>query len=112
VPPEAAPRALSRPPTPPRLRVRSVGTAIVDVPIRRPHHFAALTIDHQSYVIVRVTAQDGLEGLGEGVTPGGPWWGGESVETIQLVIERYLAPLVVGEDAAEIASRQARPRPR
>lgn len=81
------------------LSIREVTTEILDVPIRRPHRFSVQEIDHQSYLLVRVRTEDGLEGIGEGVTPGGPWWGGESVETMKVMIETYLAPLLVGEDA-------------
>lgn len=81
------------------LTIREITTEILDIPIRRPHQFATQTIDRQSYVLVRIRTRDGLEGIGEGVTPGGPWWGGESVETMKVMIDTYLAPLLVGEDA-------------
>jgi len=76
-----------------------VKTEILDLPIRRPHRFAFQTMNHQSHVLVRIRTEEGLEGIGEGVTAGGPWWGGESVETIKVVIDTYLAPLLIGEDA-------------
>jgi muconate cycloisomerase len=82
------------------LTIREVKTEILDLPIRRPHRFAFQTMNHQSHVLVRIRTEEGLEGIGEGVTAGGPWWGGESVETIKVVIDTYLAPLLTGEDAA------------
>lgn len=81
------------------LTIREVKTEILDLPIRRPHRFAFQTMDHQSHVLVRIRTEEGLEGIGEGVTAGGPWWGGESVETIKVVIDAYLAPVLVGEEA-------------
>jgi muconate cycloisomerase len=81
------------------LTIREVKTEILDLPIRRPHRFAFQTMNHQSHVLVRIRTEEGLEGIGEGVTAGGPWWGGESVETIKVVIDTYLAPLLTGEDA-------------
>ena len=81
------------------LPIREVTTEILDIPIRRPHQFSVQKIDHQSYVLVRVRTDDGLEGIGEGVTPGGPWWGGESIESMKVMIDTYLAPQLVGEDA-------------
>jgi muconate cycloisomerase len=47
-----------------------------------------------------------VEGIGEGVVPGGPWWGGESVETMQVIIERYVAPLLLGRRVDDIAGIQ------
>jgi muconate cycloisomerase len=81
------------------LTIREVKTEILDLPIRRPHRFAFQTMNHQSHVLVRLRTEEGLEGIGEGVTAGGPWWGGESVETIKVVIDTYLAPVLIEEDA-------------
>lgn len=71
------------------------------------HKFSVTQIDHQSVVLVRVRTVDGAVGIGEGVVPGGPWWGGESVETMKVVIDRYLAPLLVGRDVAEVPALRA-----
>ena len=87
--------------------IASVSTTIIDVPLRRPHKFSVLEIDHQSLVLVRVRTTEGIEGIGEGVTPGGPWWGGESVETMKPVIDRYLAPITTGRDVADIQQLRA-----
>lgn len=86
------------------LTIRAVETMILDLPIRRPHHFAVLTVARQSIVLVRLRTADGIEGLGEAVTPGGPWWGGESVEGIKATIDTYLVPLLIGEDACRITA--------
>jgi muconate cycloisomerase len=75
--------------------LESITTTIVDLPTRRPHGFANTTMGYQSLVIVEVRSGDGLAGIGEGVTPGGPWWGGESIEGIKLMIDSYLAPAVL-----------------
>lgn len=86
------------------LTIRAVETTLLDLPIRRPHHFATVTIDRQSVLLVRLRTAEGIDGLGEAVTPGGPWWGGESVEGIKATIDGYLAPLLVGEDACRITA--------
>jgi len=83
-------------------RIESVTTEIVDLPIRRPHRFANHSLDAQSCLLVRVRTADGLEGVGEATVPGGPWWGGESVETLQELVHRYLSPYLVGEDPGRI----------
>ncbi len=87
-----------------RLTVESVDTAIVDLPLRRQHRFSSLTIDHQSYVLVRVRTAEGIEGIGEAVVPGGPWWGGESIEGIKVAIDTYLGPCLTGRDATRVES--------
>lgn len=85
-----------------RLRVESVETVIVDLPLVRPHQFSVLTIDTQSFVLVRLRTTDGIEGIGEAVVPGGPWWGGEAVESIKVLIDTYLGPALAGEDLTRI----------
>lgn len=84
------------------LRIKSIRSTILDIPLIRPHRVSVSTIEKQSILLVRVTSADGTEGIGEGVVPGGPWWGGESIEGMQSLIERYLTPLLVGEDAVRI----------
>jgi muconate cycloisomerase len=88
------------------LAIDRVETAILDVPLRRPHRFATTGMDAQPSLLVTLTTKDGVRGVGEGVVPGGPWWGGESVETMQLIIEKYLAPLLIGRRVDEIAGIQ------
>ncbi|NKQ52280.1 chloromuconate cycloisomerase [Amycolatopsis sp. K13G38] len=86
------------------LRIDRVETVIVDIPLRRPHRFARATMDAQPVLYVFVRTAGGVTGVGEGVVPGGPWWGGESVETMQLIVERYLAPVLHGRRVDELAA--------
>jgi muconate cycloisomerase len=88
------------------LRIERVETVILDVPLRRPHRFARVGMDKQPILLVRVHTVDGVTGTGEGVVPGGPWWGGESVETMQVIIDRYVAPLITGRRVDDIAAVQ------
>ncbi|MEA2496566.1 MAG: muconate cycloisomerase, partial [Thermoleophilaceae bacterium] len=86
------------------LAIESVRTTLVDVPLLRPHKFSVHTMTHQSMVIVRLRTSDGIEGIGEAVVPGGPWWGGESIEGIKALIDTYIAPLLVGHDASRVGA--------
>lgn len=74
--------------------VVAVRTRLVDIPCTRAHRFAGLEIKQQSYLVVEIETSDGLTGIGEGVSPGGPWWSGEAVETQQAMIENHLGPLL------------------
>jgi muconate cycloisomerase len=89
-------------------RVETVRTTLVDLPLRRPHQFRDTTTDAQGVLVVRVGTSDGVVGVGEGVVPGGPWWGGESVETMQVIVDRYLAPLAVGADLTRLPALRGR----
>lgn len=88
------------------LRIDRVTTTLLDVPLRRPHRFARLEMTTQPVLLVSIGTAGGAVGHGEGVVPGGPWWGGESVETMQVVIERYIAPVLCGRSVDEIGAIQ------
>ena len=88
------------------LAIDQVQTQILDIPLRRPHRFARASMDAQPIMLVTLTTRGGVTGVGEGVVPGGPWWGGEAVETMQLIVERYLSPLLIGRRVDDIANIQ------
>lgn len=83
--------------------IDGVDTVLLDVPLVRPHRFARTGMDAQPVLLVHVRTAGGAVGLGEGVVPGGPWWGGESVETMKVVIDHYIAPLLLGRRVDDIA---------
>ncbi|MFO6504609.1 muconate/chloromuconate family cycloisomerase [Corynebacterium freneyi] len=85
------------------LTIERVTSRILDIPLIRPHGFATTTATAQPILLVEVTTADGVRGWGEGVVPGGPWWGGESVETMKAIVDRYLAPVMVGRRLDELA---------
>ncbi len=78
-------------------RIREVRARIVDLPIRRAHRIGVATMRCQSSVVLEVFTDEGVTGLGEGVVPGGgPEWGGESVDSIKVTVDRHLAPALIG----------------
>ncbi|MQA87981.1 MAG: chloromuconate cycloisomerase [Streptosporangiales bacterium] len=88
--------------------IESVRTTLVDLPLARPHRFRDTTMVTQTVLLVRVRTDDGVVGAGEGAVPGGPWWSGESVETMKLIVDHYLAPLVVGGELSRLPALRAR----
>lgn len=72
--------------------ITRIETPIVDLPLRRPHRLSRATLNRQSYLIVRIHTEAGIVGTGEGVVPGGPWWGGEAVEGMKALIDTYAIP--------------------
>jgi muconate cycloisomerase len=81
------------------LVVREVTTHIVDVPTVRKHKLSSTSVTAQNYVIVRLRLANGIEGIGEASTLGGPRWSEESVEAMKANIDTYLAPAIVGQHA-------------
>ncbi|SEP83580.1 muconate/chloromuconate family cycloisomerase [Piscibacillus halophilus] len=79
------------------LLIKHITTDIIDIPIKRPHQFSTEKITTKSFMIVRLHLTNDIEGIGEGTTPG-IWWNGESVETMKLVVDQYIKPLLLGKD--------------
>ncbi|WP_026702059.1 muconate/chloromuconate family cycloisomerase [Salibacterium aidingense] len=90
-----------------RPRIEEITTELLDVPIKRPHQFSTTKVTSKSFVLVRVTLTKGTEGIGEGTTPG-IWWNGESVETMKLVIDQYMAPLLMDGDPSQLEALMQR----
>jgi len=81
------------------LVVRKVTSHIVDVPTVRKHKLSSTSVTAQNYVIVRLRLANGVEGIGEASTLGGPRWSEESVEAMKANIDTYLVPAIVGQRA-------------
>ena len=79
------------------LAVATIQTTIVDVPTVRRHKLSQTSVTAQSYVIVELRLANGVTGIGEAATLGGPRWSEESVEGIKSTIDTYLAPALIGE---------------
>jgi muconate cycloisomerase len=81
-----------------------IESIIIDVPTVRGHVLSMTTMMTQSVVLVHVRFSDGSEGWGEGASIGGLSYGPESVESIKLAVDSYIAPMLLGKDADRIAA--------
>lgn len=77
-------------------KIDAIETILLDIPTIRGHVLSMATMKTQSAVLVRIKYSDGSEGIGEGTTIGGLSYCPESPESIQSVIETYIAPALVG----------------
>jgi len=83
--------------------IEKIETRIVDLPLKRIHRFSATSITTKAYLVVRIYSANGLIGVGEATTPGGPWWAGEAIETIKVMVDNYFTPCLLGQDALNIS---------
>ena len=90
------------------LTIEDVKSTIVDVPTVRKHKLSSLSVTAQSYVIVELRLANGVTGIGEAATLGGPRWSEESVESIKATIDTYLAPALIGSAANRFVAARAR----
>src|SRR6266567_3128560 len=84
------------------MKIEAVEAILVDIPTTRAHHLSFGTVTTQNYVIVKIHS-GGLVGLGEASTIGGPAWAEESTEGIKGMIDTYISPRIIGQDARRIA---------
>ena len=84
------------------LTIGEVRVVLADIPVKRPHKMSFTTLQAVNFAFVRIETRGGLVGWGEAACLGGPTWSEESSESVQSVIERYVAPWLRGRDAAEI----------
>ena len=77
----------------------SITATIVDMPTIRRHKLSNTAVTAQNYVIIRLRLGNGVEGIGEAATLGGPRWAEECVEAIKANIDAYLAPVLLGQPA-------------
>jgi muconate cycloisomerase len=93
--------------------IQSVDTILVQLPTRREHKWTGLTESIGRYLLTRVTDSEGRVGWGE--APALKDWGGEfgryfgeSTLIAKTVIERYLAPSIVGVELGNFVELHAR----
>jgi muconate cycloisomerase len=90
------------------LTIGKITSTIVDVPTVRKHKLSSLSVTAQSYVIVELRLGNGVIGIGEAATLGGPRWSEECVEGIKATIDSYLAPALLGAAAERFEAARAR----
>ncbi len=90
------------------LGVHGITSTIVDVPTVRRHKLSNTTVSAQNYVIVELRLANGVVGIGEAATLGGPRWSEESVEGIKATVDTYLAPAIIGHSAGQLAAAGSR----
>ena len=89
------------------MKIAKIETIPIKLPTRRVHQWASLTTPIGVYVIVKLTTDEGLVGLGE--APVLKDWGGdhmkyygETPQTTVHIIGDILAPALSGKDPTEI----------
>ena len=82
------------------MRITGVSATIVNIPRRRALKTAYGVSPATNTVVAQVMTDEGVIGIGQTVAPAP--WGGQTAEAIQMNIERYLQPALLGEDPFNI----------
>lgn len=91
------------------MQITDIKVRLVALPPRRDHNWASkMATPIGRHAIVQIDTDEGITGWGE--SPAGATWGGshgkyfgESPETVRVVIETLLKPVLVGADPTQIA---------
>ncbi|HVA86221.1 MAG TPA: mandelate racemase/muconate lactonizing enzyme family protein [Candidatus Saccharimonadales bacterium] len=75
------------------MRITGVRTVTCDIPLPRPIVMGQLRFDSREYVLVIVETDAGIRGIGFGMTRDAP---------VATIVERNLAPLLIGRDPAMV----------
>jgi L-alanine-DL-glutamate epimerase-like enolase superfamily enzyme len=76
--------------------IRSVEARTIRVPLDVPTSFSTRQVHHRDYAIVRVTTEDGLQGIGF------CYGGSDAGSIVTHAVRALFAPLLVGEDATRV----------
>ena len=90
------------------LIIETIRATIVDIPTVRKHKLSSTSVTAQNYVVVQIQLANGVEGIGEAATLGGPRWSEESVESIKANIDAYLAPALTDTPADRFETARIR----
>lgn len=84
------------------MRIQAIESFPVEIPLKPAYRMiTALGVhDVSRYLVVRVISDDGLEGAGEATVS--VRWSGESVWGAKALVDRILAPAVIGCDPCDI----------
>ncbi|MGK7313287.1 MAG: o-succinylbenzoate synthase [Candidatus Longimicrobiales bacterium M2_2A_002] len=78
------------------MRIDRVRLQLIRLPLREPFRISSGTTRERRILLVRLGA-DGVEGVGECVAGEAPFYSAETVHTARYVIERHLAPALLGK---------------
>lgn len=78
------------------MKIRNIEAIPVEVPVRRPLKMAVATVNVRTCIVVRVTTDDGVIGVGESVLA--RYFSGESLASATDLIANEYAPVMTGRD--------------
>lgn len=82
------------------MKIATIETFVIQLPLKEPFTISYATYHTMPSVIVKITTEDGQVGYGEGVAD--EHVTGESVESVYHIINKTLAPHLLGKDPRNI----------
>lgn len=88
------------------MKITAVEVTPYRVPYREVHKITTLTLSALENVLVRIRTDEGVEGIGECVAEAK--WNSSVVESLAIVVGKYLGPNIIGMDPFHIREIWAR----
>lgn len=82
------------------MKIGKVEIFPVAVPLKRPLQMAVATVHRRTCIVVRVTTDDGVEGIGEAVVA--RYFSGESLASATELVGDVFAPELIGRDPSDL----------
>ncbi|MCZ7976414.1 hypothetical protein EXN32_11330 [Agrobacterium tumefaciens] len=80
------------------MQITAVDLYEIRIPYRRNHTLSSGPLHGANSIIIRLSTDEGISGAGEASIPGGAGWSEESASSVRMVIQEYLAPVIIGRD--------------
>jgi L-alanine-DL-glutamate epimerase-like enolase superfamily enzyme len=87
------------------LKIDRIEAIPIEVPVRRPLKMAVATVYTRTCIIVRITTDDGVVGVGESVLA--RYFSGESLASAADLIVNEYTPVLLGQDPTRVESHRA-----
>jgi len=80
------------------MKITKIKTEIINIPVKNPYVFSHGVLKEFSNVLVRIWTEEGIVGIGESSFVPGGGVSEETPESVKPMIDKYLAPAIIGED--------------
>jgi len=80
------------------LKITGIKADIIKIPVKNPYIFSHGILKEFSNVLVRTWTDEGIVGIGESSFVPGGGVSEETPESVKPIIDKYLAPAIIGED--------------
>lgn len=87
------------------MRIERVEAVPIEVPVSRPLKMAVATVHVRTCIVVRITTDDGLVGLGESVLA--RYFSGESLASAHDLITNVFTEVLVGKDPGDVQAHRS-----
>ncbi|WP_432403516.1 mandelate racemase/muconate lactonizing enzyme family protein [Wukongibacter sp. M2B1] len=80
--------------------IKDIEVKVVELPLKKQWKISLYAAKTRGHAVVRILTEDGITGYGE-ASPA-PAFMGETADTIKLVIDKYLKPILIGKNVFDI----------